>query len=919
MDFKTVDKKYRPIPFWSWNEKLDTEETRRQVGLMDDKGIGGYFMHARGGLLTEYMGDEWFDNVEAAVEEGSRRGMHSWAYDENGWPSGFGGGKVNGLGVAYQQKSLHREAATEDNSTLDNTLLVRDGYRYYYEVNPFYVDVLDPKVTDKFIEVIYEEYHRRFSGRFDGFFTDEPQIYRGTGYPWSFTLEEQFKSRYGYSLLESLDALFAKLDGCDGIRVDYWHLVTELFSDFFRRIGSYCTDRGYGFTGHLVCEESMASQIVANAACMPHYEYFTMPGMDWLGRPVFDCLTPMQVFSAAAQTGKKQLLSETFALSGHNVSHGELKRIYEWQMVHGINLLCTHLEGYSLRGIRKRDYPPAMYYQQPWWEDMKLFFDAMSRIGMLLAEGDVRADVLLIHPMTSAWVAYDGAEGSKSGMERINKLDTALLATMRELEDKHILYHLGDEIMMERHGSVERGKIRIGKMTYSTVILPEHTHLLPNTRRLIDEFIASGGVITTAEALSPSPVTEKNRLSYAYRRLDGCDLHYFVNSTESEIEASFTVGNLVLDPVSGETYPFSGKHRFGAYESILLLDDGKGRISVSEKKLKPLSLLGEWQVDDATFNSLTLDRCDYYFDGELVERDGYVLNILPRITDLRRPVELRQVYRFNSRVTPECAYIAIECPERFKIRVNGIDIPMTDCGYFRDSSFRLVNISSAMCRGENTVELHSTVAQSAATYEHLDKCRAFEAMRNCLSYDEEIEPVYIVGDFGVELPSKITELSRDAYRITDLPVIVEKPRTVDICALDRSGYPEFAGRLTLKRRFTLTDTDRSVTLFGRGINSVRLSVNGKPVATKMWGPYTVDISDYLTLGDNEITLTVLNNLRNMMGPHHLEEVESYHVGPALFFKESSPFYHLEPTEDNPHPTHKWWNDGICLVHFGLKE
>ena len=113
MDFKFIDKKYRPIPFWSWNEKLDTEETKRQVALMDEAGVGGYFMHARGGLLTDYMGEEWFDNVKAAIEEGDKRGMHSWAYDENGWPSGFGGGKVNGLGLDYQQKNLLREPLKE--------------------------------------------------------------------------------------------------------------------------------------------------------------------------------------------------------------------------------------------------------------------------------------------------------------------------------------------------------------------------------------------------------------------------------------------------------------------------------------------------------------------------------------------------------------------------------------------------------------------------------------------------------------------------------------------------------------------------------------------------------------------------------------------------------------------------------------
>ena len=92
-------KKYRPLPFWSWNAKLETAETLEQVEKMDENGIGGYFMHARGGLKTEYMSDEWFDNVRAAVVDGEKRGMAPWGYDENGWPSGFGSGAVNGLGV----------------------------------------------------------------------------------------------------------------------------------------------------------------------------------------------------------------------------------------------------------------------------------------------------------------------------------------------------------------------------------------------------------------------------------------------------------------------------------------------------------------------------------------------------------------------------------------------------------------------------------------------------------------------------------------------------------------------------------------------------------------------------------------------------------------------------------------------------
>ena len=33
---------------------------------MNDVGIGGFFMHA-GGLQTEYMGVEWFENVTASI------------------------------------------------------------------------------------------------------------------------------------------------------------------------------------------------------------------------------------------------------------------------------------------------------------------------------------------------------------------------------------------------------------------------------------------------------------------------------------------------------------------------------------------------------------------------------------------------------------------------------------------------------------------------------------------------------------------------------------------------------------------------------------------------------------------------------------------------------------------------------------
>ncbi len=363
MDFKKIPSKYRPIPFWSWNEKLDVNESTRQVAMMDEVGIGGYFMHARGGLQTEFMGDEWFDNVDVCINEGEKRGMHSWAYDENGWPSGFANGKVNGKGLKYQQKYLRYrrfDPATEAPAG-DNIIYINGDLCFYYDVNPFYVDTLDGEVTQDFINEIYEPYYKRYGSHFDGFFTDEPQISR-CGIPWSFILPDEYEKAYGEPIYSHLCELFMSEGDYIKTRMRFWKLVTELFSkNFMKQIYDWCQAHGLKFTGHMVLEETFNSQITSNGACMPHYEYFDIPGMDWLGRPIFQCLTMAQLASTAAQTGKKQIISETFACCGHNVGHDELKRNYEWMMVRGVNLMCQHLQGYSLRGIRKRDYPPAMY------------------------------------------------------------------------------------------------------------------------------------------------------------------------------------------------------------------------------------------------------------------------------------------------------------------------------------------------------------------------------------------------------------------------------------------------------------------------------------------------------------------------------------------------------------------------------
>ncbi|HPS03149.1 MAG TPA: hypothetical protein PLA90_16535, partial [Candidatus Sumerlaeota bacterium] len=86
--FEHPGAEFRGKPFWSWNGELEKGELIRQIGVIKEMGFGGFFMHSRTGLATEYLGDQWFDLINACADEAKKQGLEAWLYDEDRWPSG---------------------------------------------------------------------------------------------------------------------------------------------------------------------------------------------------------------------------------------------------------------------------------------------------------------------------------------------------------------------------------------------------------------------------------------------------------------------------------------------------------------------------------------------------------------------------------------------------------------------------------------------------------------------------------------------------------------------------------------------------------------------------------------------------------------------------------------------------------------
>ena len=236
--------------------------------------------------------------------------------------------------------------------------------------------------------------------------------------PWTKGFARIFEGKFGYDLIPHLPSLFFDTGNYRKVRYHYWRAITEQFVEAYsKQIYEWCDAHNLKLTGHYLYEDSLQQQIPVSGAVMPHYEYMHYPGIDHLRRNIADLVTPKQLDSVVCQLGKERALSETYGCSGQNLSFEGRKWIGDWQCVLGINFLNPHLSSYTLRGARKRDYPPDIFYQQPWWPHNALIDDYNSRLSYALSQGERVVDLLVVHPIGSAWSVFrpqnpQGARGN---------------------------------------------------------------------------------------------------------------------------------------------------------------------------------------------------------------------------------------------------------------------------------------------------------------------------------------------------------------------------------------------------------------------------------------------------------------------------------------------------------------------------
>lgn len=731
--FRNPTSEYRATPFWAWNCELNQDLLDREIGYMQDMGFGGFHMHVRVGMSTEYLSDDFMSFIKGSIKTAKDKKMLAWLYDEDKWPSGFAGGLVTkkkenrekyllftrkgyGAGKGSSNDSsanavreengyllARYEVELDDNGCLENYRRLADDeasescwYAYcetqgesdWFNLQT-YVDSLSPAAMTDFINITHERYKECIGDEFGeavpAIFTDEPQVARKKMFgkaqgdtdaflPYTTDFADTYREMYGEELFDKLPELFWELpDGKVSVtRYHYHDHVAERFAQAFAdNIGGWCDKNGIMLTGHMMEEPSLESQNAATGDCMRSYRGFGLPGIDMLCDSR-EFTTAKQCQSAVHQYGREGMLSELYGVTGWDFKFTGHKLQGDWQAVLGVTVRVPHLYWVSMKGEAKRDYPACIGHQSPWYKEYPYIEDHFARVNTAMTRGKPVVRVGVIHPIESYWLRYGPREQTSAVREEMNE-------QFMQLAD-WLLYNLVDyNYICEANLPSQADGTKVGQMQYDTIIVPNLLTIRSTTLEFLKNFKANGGKVVFAGSLPEYVDAVENGEAKAFaaeNTVVGWSKIQLINALEAnrEIDLRDDRG----ERTDNHMYQLrqEGEHRWLFVAPINHQADHYGCWSDDYTlRIKGEYIPELWNTMDGTVKTLAAEYKlgDTFVDFELYPHDSVLLKLIPGKSDAKaEPKKDREeIGLLAARVPVELAEPNVAVLDMPEYRLNG--------------------------------------------------------------------------------------------------------------------------------------------------------------------------------------------------------------------------------------------------------
>ena len=586
-EFAEPPSEYAPIDGWWWEAgRLDRERMSWQLREFKDKGLGGTWFYARylydEPLASEprYFSADWWAFTRFAAEEQRRLGLRTffsnWTALEfeqdairakrDAEPGLWGhrlvihrirsdrGGPVV-LEIPDGDEVLDGAAYLSDADSLDyasRMALTCSGPERRIEWNApgagwlltviavrrWDLNYLSPDVAEHWLAAVLGQYDRRLptlmGNGIEAFGPDEMTLLSGNTLI-SPPLLDELRSRIGLDPAPYLVGLFHDIGPrTDQIRCNYYDAMCTLLEDhFYQAPARWLHARGMRHASISQLGDDPLSHTYHYGDFLRYLRSFDIPGNEDPGtsRPGHRRLLQTKLSSSIANlygARRAVILAHYCAGWGHT-----LEENLAWtneSYAKGMNLYSRHLASYSLMGGWYEWVPPSDHLYHPYWRYWKTFADYVRRLSFILSQGNHRADVALVHPISTIhahWVAgrkrpsatieavAEAMEGELA--EELNAVfDPAAHQSSQGLVSlAEALYRNGIDFDVVDNSSLARATVRadvleIAGVEFRCLLLPPLTTIPIAVMELAQRFYDAGGTVG-AFGLMPAASVENGR------------------------------------------------------------------------------------------------------------------------------------------------------------------------------------------------------------------------------------------------------------------------------------------------------------------------------------------------------------------------------------------------------------------------
>jgi len=526
-----------------------------------------------------YLSEEYFDLVTHAIAGAKKRGMEfSLNFGGPGWviggewvPSGErsrnmvptavrvgGGGKFSGRvpeevgdvprtgevrarDVGPDDRLLAvvagrlRNGRIEESSLIDLTDRVVGRYLEWevpdgeWQLMAFWlVFTAQGNAVDHFSKDAMSRYCEYLGSRFKGAFGEElggtveslfcdsfEVAMVDNGIYWSDGLLEKFAEYKGYDLVSYLPAIWWEVGEISPkVRYDVNEFLHHVGLDaFFETFLDWCEENGvngriqpYGFTTDII-----------QGAGMTHLPEMEITAGEKDAVPWFDTrIGPKKYVSSGAHLyGRDIVTVEAYTYihwESYRATLEELKIASDVFLRSGANKFYNH--GYTCSP--ERDIAPSRRFESEvlishsnvWWKYYRHLSDYLARCCHVLRQGIFVADIAVYSPLASQWTLDVRNARRWTRDFEWGSLGQLLLSNGYDFD-------LVNDDVLQNVASLEGGRIRVGELQYSLLILPNVESMPLESLEKIRDYVSGGGVVVALERVPENSVGLED-----YRRKD---------------------------------------------------------------------------------------------------------------------------------------------------------------------------------------------------------------------------------------------------------------------------------------------------------------------------------------------------------------------------------------------------------------